>query len=110
MNNEGSYICECDTGYIEGMGGSTDEYCTEGDCPGSCLDFDECDARTHKVKLNKSIFQNLSKSYTIASHSATLCSNFIFSVKNCPIVRILTVVIFAIAKLDINWKTKSVLI
>lgn len=58
MNNEGSYICECDTGYIEGMGGSTDEYCTEGDCPGSCLDFDECDARTHKVKLIKSIFHS----------------------------------------------------
>ena len=35
------------------MGGSTDEYCTEGDCPGSCLDFDECDARTHKVKLSQ---------------------------------------------------------
>ena len=54
VNNEGSYICECNVGYIEGMGGSTDEYCTEGDCPGSCLDFDECDARTHKVKLSDS--------------------------------------------------------
>ena len=59
VNNEGSYICECDVGYIEGMGGSTDEYCTEGDCPGSCLDFDECDARTHKVKLKKSNFPHL---------------------------------------------------
>ena len=84
VNNEGSYICECDKGFIEGMGSSTDEYCTEGNCPGSCLDLDECDARTHKVKSNFHLYKNINPYWQISrawtrSISGKLIQNGAFS-------------------------------
>ena len=93
MNNDGSYICECDIGYIEGISnGSTDEYCTEGDCPGSCLDLDECDSRVHQVAFTGSSIL----------HQAPKNDMMFLSVKNFQFAKILTAAMCAIVKVGIS--------